>query len=162
TIALQVTSSSQIDPASVSWPATAAYQSYCRVDPHTRASVCGAPVCSAGFCTIGPDDPLRDFPIPESFVHAPADVFVPAYQWTAHAPAPLQGFVAGRAGPPPLTWNVSPPGPRVLLLVQGVNRLHAKTQLDATTNPAKIAVSPAVGAGEQIFFTAFFPDGEPL
>src|SRR5262249_31761702 len=40
TISLQVTSSSQIDPAAVSWPATFDYQSYCRVDPRTRASTC--------------------------------------------------------------------------------------------------------------------------
>src|SRR5262249_29439556 len=122
------TSSSQIDPASVGWPATVEYQSYCRVEPRTRASVCGAPVCSAGFCTIGPGDPLRDFPIPEGFVRGPVDVFVPAFEWTAHTPTPMRSFVASASGTPDLTWNVSTTGPRILLLVQGVNRLHAKLQ----------------------------------
>jgi RHS repeat-associated protein len=161
TIGLEVTSSSQIDPASVSWPATVAYQSYCRIDPRSRASVCGAPVCAAGFCTIGPGDPLRDFPIPEGFTHGPADVFVPAFEWTAHTPAPTQSFVATASGTPRLTWTVTTNGPRVLLLVQGVNRLFSKLQLDATTPTAHVDVSPDVRAGDQIFFTAFFPDGDP-
>jgi RHS repeat-associated protein len=162
TLTFQVTSDSQIDPNSVGWPITLSYQSYCRIDPNTRASVCGAPVCVAGLCTIGANDPLRDFPLPEGFVHATADVFYPAFQWRSATPAATRTFVTTGAGTPEITWDVSTLGPRIIVYVQGVNRLIAKAVLDAGTPAAHIDVSPSVASGEQLFFTAFFPDGQPF
>jgi len=161
TLAFQVMSDSQIDPATVFWPASVDYQNYCRLDPRTRSPVCAPPVCAAGFCTIGSVDPLRGFPLPEGFIRAPADVFYPAFQWTAAAPAATRTFVATSSGTPEIKWNVSTSGPRIIVYVQGVNRLIAKAVLGSGAPSAHIDVSPSVASGEQLFFTAFFPDGQP-
>jgi len=161
TLAFQVTSDSQIDPTTVFWPASVEYQNYCRLDPKTRAPVCAPPVCLGGFCTIGPGDPLRGFPLPEGFIRAPADVFYPAFQWTSATPAATSTFVASSADTPEIKWDVTTSGPRIIAYVQGVNRLIAKAVLDAGNPSAHFDVSPSVAAGEQLFFTAFFPDGQP-
>jgi len=161
TLTFQVTSDAQIDPTTVNWPVEVTYQSYCRVDPRTRVSVCAPPVCLAGLCTIGPTDPLLDFPLPEGFIHSPTSVFYPAFEWTSNPPAATGSFVAASSGTANLSWSVSTGGTPIVVLVQGVNRLFAKAKLDASTPSVGISVSPTVQAGDQIFFTAFFPNGAP-
>ena len=160
TLSFQVTSDAQIDPTSVSWPVEVAYQNYCRIDPTTRASVCAPPVCLAGLCTIGPTDPLPDFPLPVGFIQSPSSVFYPAFEWTSDPPAPTSSFVVSTSGTQSVSWNVSTSGVPITVLVQGVNQLFAKQKLDAFNPTATISVSPSAQAGDQIFFTAFFPNGE--
>jgi len=164
-----VASETQINPATVRWPAKVAYQSYCRKDPQDGHLVCGAPVCLAQLCTIGPGDPLADFPIPQGLTAANTDVFYPAFQWTSATPAPTRTIVTESASPE-ITWTVSSggivggrfvPGPRMFVFVQGVNRLISKAHLDSTNRTVSIDTSPNVGAGQQLFFTVFFPDGAP-
>jgi RHS repeat-associated protein len=157
----QVTSDAQIDPATVTWPVEVTYQSYCRVDPVTRASVCAPPVCLAGLCTIGPTDPLIDFPLPEGFIHSPTSIFYPAFEWTSDPAAATASFVASSSGTTNLSWSVSTGGQPITVLVQGVNRLFAKAKLDGTNPSASISVNADLQAGEQVFFTAFFPNGNP-
>jgi RHS repeat-associated protein len=159
TLSFQVTSDAQIDPATVVWPAAVAYTNYCRIAPRTRVEVCAAPVCAAGFCTIGPTDPLSNFPIPQGFVQAAADVFYPAFQWTSAPAAPTASMPAPSSGSVHLVWPVSRSTPeRVVVLIQGVNRLLGKAVLDGTTGSATIDVIPTVTSGEPLFFTVFAPD----
>src|SRR5678816_2954595 len=104
-----VASETQINPATVRWPAKVAYQSYCRKDPQDGHLVCGAPVCLAQLCTIGPGDPLAAFPIPQGLTAANTDVFYPAFQWTSATPAPTRTIVTESASPE-ITWTVSSGG----------------------------------------------------
>jgi RHS repeat-associated protein len=166
----RVESDAQIDPKTLRWPAAVAYQSYCRIHPTTRAPICGTPTCAAGFCNIGPSDPLPRFPIPQGLVQTPVEVFYPVRQWTASPPEDTRTFVVGNGGTPAVSWTLSTgrtvggtfvPGPRMLVLVQGVNRLIKKTLLDASNRSVTISESPSLQSGDQLFFTVFFPDGAP-
>jgi RHS repeat-associated protein len=162
TLAFQVTSDAQIDPASVSWPVTVTYSNYCRIDPSTQNPVCAAPVCASGQCTIGPSDPLASFPIPQGLVQAMGDVFYPAFVWTSATPSPTASYVVPVSGTTPITWNVSAGSNRLVVLVQGVNKLLAKQILDPSNPTASISISPSLQAGEQIFFTVLSTDGSPV
>jgi hypothetical protein len=75
-----------------------------------------------------------------------------------------------QSGNPGVAWTLSTgrtiggtfiPGPRMLVLVQGVNRLIKKAVLDASTRSLTISESPSLQPGEQLFFTVFFLDGAP-
>src|SRR6185436_9374921 len=71
---------------------------------------------------------------------------------------------------PSVTWSVSTvatvqgnfiPGPRMIGYVQGVNQLYKKVPLVNTNRTASISFTPPISSGQQLFFTVFFPDGEP-
>ena len=161
-LSFQVTSDAQIDPNTVAWPASVSYTSYCRPDPTSGNSVCGAPVCNAGFCTIGPSDPLANFPVPAGLVQAQAEVNYQAFAWKPVTPGPTLSYVVPAAGSTSITWSVSTSTSPLVVLVQGVNKQLAKQAINAGSPTASIQISPTLGAGEQIFFTILSPSGVPV
>ena len=161
TLSFEVKSDAQIDPNTVSWNAGISYTSYCRVDPNssTHNAVCAAPMCNGGFCTIGPTDPLADFPFPSGLAQAQTHVYYHALAWTSVTPAPTATYAVPTAGTSPITWNVSTPTGPLVVLVQGVNQLLAKKSIGPSGGSAAIQISPTLQAGQQIFFTVLSPNG---
>ena len=159
TLSFEVKSDAQIDPNTVSWTPTISYTSYCRVDPTSHNDICAAPVCNGGFCTIGPTDPLADFPFPAGLAQALGHVYYHALAWTSATPAPTATYIVPTGGSTSINWSVSTGGDPLVVLVQGVNQLLAKQSISASSPTASIQITPNLQAGQQLFFTVLSPDG---
>ena len=155
-LTFEVTSDTTIDPARVPWNPTVTYTTYCRPDRNQNL-VCGAVSCSVDAqgrpvgCQIA-NDPFPQVPIPGEIIAQEAQVTYPTFQLLPAVPTVT--VLASGATTIAGTLSKGATAAPVVVLVQGVNRLHFKRVFAANESGSfPIEVAPTLGTGEQLFFT---------